>query len=344
MPQNLCPEVRGRIVGQWQAGRTVAEIAAAIPCSEQAVRRWIRRFNDGGDHALHDHRRNNRRPRTTSVAEDEAIVTAIVDRPFGTVQQAINAANVQISDRTARQRLNEAGYHCYRPAHKIPLTLEHREQRLGYALENLATSREEWEATIWTDEKVFVSSADHQLHVWRPRDQRLHPNHVVPPRRQSGRISCAMWGWISGTAIGELVDIPTRMNSAEYIRILEDVFLPSIRAIYSVEDMPVIRFVQDNSGVHNSHETQAWFRNHPEIELIKWPARSPDLNLIENVWAQMVRRWEPRRERSTAALVRHAREIWEELRLQPDFLANLIDSIPNRINQVIDRSGYWTDY
>ncbi|KMQ84456.1 transposable element tc3 transposase [Lasius niger] len=210
------------------------------------------------------------------------------------------------------------------------LTPVNREQRIAFALENLMTSREEWEATIWTDEKVFVSSVDRQPHVWRQRDQRLHPNHV--PLHRSGRIS---WGWISGTAIGELVDIPTRMNSAEYIRILEDVFLPSVRAIYPVEDMPVIRLVQDNSGVHTSCETQAWFRNHPEIQLINWPARSPHLNLIENVLAQMVRRWESRRKGTVAALVNHAREIWEKLR--PDYLPNLIDSIPNRLNQVIDR-------
>lgn len=134
------------------------------------------------------------------------------------------------------------------------------------------------------------------------------------------------------------------MNSAEYIHVLEDNFLPSVRAIYSAEDMPFTRLVQDNSGVHNSRETQTWFRNHPEIQLIDWPACSPDLNLIENVWAQIVQRWEPRRERTVAAIVGHAREIWEELRFPPDFLTNLIDSIPSRLNQVINRSGYWTDY
>lgn len=134
------------------------------------------------------------------------------------------------------------------------------------------------------------------------------------------------------------------MNSAQYIRVLEDIFLPSVRAIYSAEDMPVIRLVQDNSGVHNSRETQAWFRDHPEIQVINWPSRSPDLNLIENVWAQMVRRWEPRRERSTAAIIEHAKEVWEELRFQPNFLANLTDSIPKRLDQVIARDGYWTNY
>lgn len=343
MQRNLCPEIRGRIVGQWQMGRSAADIAADIPCSARTVRRWIQRYAQGGDHALHDHRRHNRRPRRTTRQEDEDIIAAVRDRPFGTVEEVIQSTNVQISDRTVRRRLNEAGYQCYRPAHKIPLTPGHREQRIAYALENMTTSREEWEVTIWTDEKVFVSCADRQPHVWRLRDQRLDPNHVVATHR-TGRISCAMWGWISGGTIGELVDIPTRMNSAEYIRIMEEVFLPSVRAIYPVENVPIIRLVQDNSGVHTSRETRTWFRNHPEIHVINWPARSPDLNLIENVWAQMVRRWEPRRERTVAALVDHAREIWEELRFQPDFLSNLIDSIPNRLNQVIDRNGYWTDY
>lgn len=148
MPQNLCPEIRGRIVGQWQAGRTVAEIAAAIPCSVKTVRRWIQRFIDGGDHALHDHRHNNRGPRKTRAEEDEAIVAAVAEQPFGSVQEALNAANVQISERTARRRLNAAGYHCYRPARKIMLTPVNREQRIAFALENLVTSREEWEATI----------------------------------------------------------------------------------------------------------------------------------------------------------------------------------------------------
>jgi len=110
MPKNLCSKVRSRIVGQWQAGKTVAEIAAAIPCSGKIVRRWIERFIESGDHALHDYRRNNRGPRKTRAQEDERIVAAVVEQPFDTVQEALNAANVQISERTAQRRLNEVGY------------------------------------------------------------------------------------------------------------------------------------------------------------------------------------------------------------------------------------------
>lgn len=63
MPQN--PEIRDRIIGQWQAGKTVTEIAASIPCTARIIRRWIKRFTAGGDHALHDHRLNNHCPRKT---------------------------------------------------------------------------------------------------------------------------------------------------------------------------------------------------------------------------------------------------------------------------------------
>jgi hypothetical protein len=92
---------------------------------------------------LHDHRRNNHCPRKTSAKEDEAIVATVANQPFGTVQEIVNAINVQVSERTARRRFNNAGYRCYRPAHKIPLTPVHREQRIAFALENLVTSREE---------------------------------------------------------------------------------------------------------------------------------------------------------------------------------------------------------
>jgi len=160
MPKNLCPEIRGRIIGQWQAGRTVAQIAAAIPCSEKTVRRWIQRFTKGGDHALRDHRRNNRGPRKTRTEEDKRIIAAIVEQPFGTVQEAVNAANVQVSERTARRRLNEAGYRCHRP--KIPKFS--RKERI--ALENLTTNREGCEATTCTNEKVFVSPINSQFHIW----------------------------------------------------------------------------------------------------------------------------------------------------------------------------------
>lgn len=76
------------------------------------------------------------------------------------------------------------------------------------------------------------------------------------------------------------------MDVQEYINILENVLLPSVRNIYTIAEVPTIRLVQDNCFVHTAYIVKEWFAHHPEIIVLNWPAKTPDLNLIENVWAQ----------------------------------------------------------
>lgn len=83
-------------------------------------------------------------------------------------------------------------------------------------------------------------------------------------------------------------EIPPRMNSADYVQVLENTMLPCARERFNPDEYPTIRFMQDNSPVHRSRATLAWFRDHPEVELMDWPAKSPDLNPIENLWSMFI--------------------------------------------------------
>ena len=84
------------------------------------------------------------------------------------------------------------------------------------------------------------------------------------------------------------------MTAIEYVEILEQVFLPSIKAIYGDQDgnlQEVINVIEDNSSVHTAGVVQQWYDEQLFFNRLDLPPRSPELNVIENVWAQMVQNW-----------------------------------------------------
>jgi len=70
-----------------------------------------------------------------------------------------------------------------------------------------------------------------------------------------------------------------------------------------------------------------------------WPARSPDLNPIENLWGILVRKvYRNNRQFETVAELKTAIEAaWMEV--EPETIKNLISSMPNRIFQLISKHG-----
>lgn len=141
---------------------------------------------------------------------------------------------------------------------------------------------------------------------------------------------------------GALVPIHGRMDGIQYIEILEEVMIPTVRALLLPEPLPIY-IAMDNSSVHNSIIVQEWFKKHPDIVRIKWPAKSPDLNPIENLWAIMTSQWEGGNTRSKQALISHCLSVWESLRGQ-NICETLVDSIPRRLNAVVDNLGSYTKY
>ena len=74
-------------------------------------------------------------------------------------------------------------------------------------------------------------------------------------------------------------------------------------------------------------------------EMMKWPANSPDLNPIENVWAVLKDRMQKRRPRphTKDEMHRAIQEEWAMLR--PMDFAMAIESMPARCQAVIEANG-----
>ena len=80
---------------------------------------------------------------------------------------------------------------------------------------------------------------------------------------------------------------------------------------------------------------------------MEWPPQSPDLNPIEHLWDTIDRMTRLRMAESNSGtnlerLYRCLQESWSNV--PPDTLYNLLQSMPNRINAVIQARGGHTPY
>ncbi|KAK3895407.1 hypothetical protein Pcinc_000861 [Petrolisthes cinctipes] len=248
-------------------------------------------------------------------------------------------------DKTYKKRLHEAGIHHRRPATKPMLTEKHKEERLGFALQYYPMDFLFWSSVIFCDEKTFLSDDHGELHCWRPNNTRFETKNIQPTRR-SGRITAGLWGWMAACGPGELVVIDECLNCLQYIEILEQIMIPSVRALLIPEPDPLYIAI-DDSPVHNAAIVTDWFQRHPEVIRIQWPARSPDLMPIENLWSQMVKKWDSNSAKTKVNLVAHAMNIWEAMRLKrgvENICETLVRSKSRRLNSVIECNGSYTKY
>jgi transposase len=126
------------------------------------------------------------------------------------------------------------------------------------------------------------------------------------------------------------------MDSIKYVQILEDNLLPIIENT----DEELI-YQQDNDPKHTAKITKAFFKNN-NITTLEWPPGSPDLNPIENVWNLLKIKIHKRKPKNKEELIDIVTEEW--LRFDRKVLKSLVNSMPKRVQQVIDNNGDITKY
>lgn len=175
-------------------------------------------------------------------------------------------------------------------------------------------------------------------YVYRQVGTRYDRDHIVNTNR-SGRRSVPVWGWMDASGPGKLVKIIGKFTGAQYNRILENEFLPAIWARYGQNAS--FRFIHDRSPIHKSIIVRNWSRTHPEIEVLDWPPKGADLNVIENAWGALKARTGSMRNTTSDELFELAQRQWQIMSTHGDSLVSLM---PERLNAVQGYEGGWTGY
>ena len=142
-----------------------------------------------------------------------------------------------------------------------------------------------------------------------------------------------------------LEHIHGRFNAPQYQNIFETVMLRSVR-VRNPEGNLI--FQQDNHPVRCRMGVQRWLPRRPEIELIPWPPKSPDLNVVQHMWAKLkegrILRYGNNPPRNPLRFWDQVVEFWDKFAQDHDYCLTLADSIPRRCQTVIDAGGMWTSY
>lgn len=332
------PEEAAQVIALLETGLRQTEVARRLNISRFRVRRVFQRFEETGGYIR---RHGSGRRRCTSGSDDRYIVTtSLRNRFFNAVelQQQLRAARrTSVSVSTIRRRLRERNLMPRRAATGPQLTAQHRNARRGFR-----TSHENWTFTQWrnvlfSDEtRVCLYTNDRRRRVYRRQGERYTEACTVETVSYGGG-SCMFWGGISVDGKTELVCVSRTgggrgQGSLTAQRYIAEILDPHV-VPYADVIGPGFQFMHDNARSHTALIVRDYLHA-AGINVMDWPARSPDLNPIEHLWDQLKRRVRSRDPPPATLDELHDAVIEEWNNIPQENIVTLIRSMTDRMEEL----------
>jgi len=311
---------RGQIVALKSTGLSHQKIAIEIKRSKSAVTYFLANRENHGKI-----KRSGRPPKVTP--RDRRSILRLASNTGASSAKIKDTLNLPYHRSTVKRVLNNSPNHNYcKRKGKPPLKPIHKIARLEWAKSHMEFGGK-WRTVVWSDEKKFnLDGPDGVQYYWAD----LRNEREIFSKNAMGGGSVMVWDGFSWDGTTDIVFIDGRLNSAGYREVLENHLLPKATEIAGQNWI----FQQDNASIHTARAILEWFRT-DGINPMKWPARSPDLNPIENLWGILVRRVyaNGRQFNAVGDLKEAIREEWSKI--SAAIRHNLINSMPNRVFNVI---------
>ena len=214
------------------------------------------------------------------------IIFAIEKNPFApatTLTAEVNDGlpeESQISVRTFRNVAISRGLRARRSAFKPCLTKGQAEKRLVFAESYVKKDMRFWSHVLFSDEiQVLTNPTERRERVRRPRYKR-YDNKFIKKTQRFNNNSLMFWGALHYKRTGSLIPIEGTVNAEAYLKILKEGIPQTIRKL----NLRFLVFQDDNAPCHRTKIVKS-YKEQQGINCLPWPANSPDLNPIEDIWA-----------------------------------------------------------
>lgn len=326
----LTDEQKGIALALFKELTSERDIAYHIGKSKTSVHNFLWTHQHGG------HKRKAGRHRTISRTQVRGLLRHASSGNYS-ARQLRDLLNLPVTVRRIQQLLLNCENLVYKKMKSVPMmTDKHKEDRYKWATDHITWTVSDWKTVVFSDEKRFcLDGPDGFAHYWH--DLRKEPR--VFSKRQQGGKSIMLWAACAYGGLSNLCLIDDNMDSVMYCDILSTEML---RFGEEVCGDPFY-FQQDGASVHRSNHTMTWLDAN-DIYLIPWPAKSPDLNPIENLWGILARQVYKNQRQFEGVEDLKATVMDEWNSITAAIRKNLIRSMPKRCLEVIERSGCKTHY
>jgi transposase len=337
--KELTANQKGGIIAAKKLKHTNSEISAIIGCSRSSVRRVWEEYQSKKPKK----KRTGRPPILTKSAREQLkiLVTQNKKTRRQTLSQIQQTLNTNISIQTIRHELAKEGVHSCIPRPKPLISEVNKEKRLSWALAHEDWTVEDFKKIVWSDESTYTQFQTSGFRrVMREPSEEFHEDCIAATVGKSvGRM---FWGCFSWIGLGPLVPLTDRVTGATHREILATYAVPTVKS-HAKKTKKKFFFQEDNAPVHTAKIARSFLVS-SNIELLPWPAQSPDLSPIENIWSFLenkIRQRDPQPS-SVVQLEEYIREEWDAVPV--NYYRDLIKSMPRRIQAVIAANGGQTKY